>query len=244
MTLAVATTTGMGVSCGSAATGQCDHDQVAGKQSKEDAEKRFWRLASMYEARYLATLFRTVHFETAYVRGRVPALASPYDRYQNWSSCGAAATDPEGNSGDVLCLAEGLLALRWMGVDIHSRAGRLLRACYAMSGLQSVWDGVRQALAEQCEVCSYPMLLRHLRYAPTLSSYAISAMLLCYSPTPSPPCSYPMLLRHIRYLLGTSARQCPVIELFGFDPREGVLPVSSRYLPTRGPVLTWRDVPY
>ncbi|EKX32552.1 hypothetical protein GUITHDRAFT_121262 [Guillardia theta CCMP2712] len=78
---------------------------------KKEADKRFWQIAAQYEA-----------------------------RYQSWASCGAAALDPESNSGDVLGLAEGLLALKWMGVDIDAK-----------EGLKSVWDGVKTALSEQCD---------------------------------------------------------------------------------------------
>uniref|UniRef100_A0A7S0EBI6 F5/8 type C domain-containing protein n=1 Tax=Hanusia phi TaxID=3032 RepID=A0A7S0EBI6_9CRYP len=80
-------------------------------QTRREAEKRFWQIAAQYEA-----------------------------RYQSWASCGAAALDPESNSGDVLGLAEGLLALKWMGLDIDAK-----------EGLKSVWEGVKTALSEQCD---------------------------------------------------------------------------------------------
>lgn len=99
-------------------------------QVKEGAERRFWQVASMFEA-----------------------------RYQSWAACGAASADPEANTGDVLCLAEGLLAMKWMGVDIHSRPG-----------LNSVWKGVKHALTDQVDV----------------------------------------------------------VDLFGFDPRDGMLPLTKK----------------
>ena len=81
-------------------------------QIKVEAERRFWQVAQMFES-----------------------------KYQDWTMCGAAAAEPESHTGVVLCFAEGLVALRWMGVDVRARAG-----------LRSVWDGVRAALSDQIDL--------------------------------------------------------------------------------------------